>query len=161
MANFDFSPFYRSTIGFDRMAQLLENAQSVKDVEKSYPPYDIEAVGEDHYRVTIAAAGFAKSDLVVEVRENTLHVSGMKTGDRADAQYLHRGIGQRNFNQQFRIADYVKMENAWLDNGLLTIDLVRELPEAMKPRTIVITSGAPTEVISKAKKLLGSDKKAA
>lgn len=161
MANFDFTPFYRSTIGFDRMAQLLENAQSVKDVEKSYPPYDIETAGEDHYRVTIAVAGFTKSDLIVEVRENTLHVSGKKTDERVGAQYLHRGIGPRTFSRQFRIADHVKMENAWLENGLLTIDLVRELPEAMKPRTIVITSGAPAEIISKAKKLLGGDKKVA
>ncbi|HEX9875917.1 MAG TPA: Hsp20 family protein [Gammaproteobacteria bacterium] len=161
MTNFDFSPFYRSTIGFDRMAQLLENAQSVKDVEKSYPPYDIEAVGKDHYRVTIAAAGFAKSDLIVEVRENTLHVSGKKTDERDDAQYLYRGIGQRAFDRQFRIADHVKMENAWLENGLLTMDLVRELPESMKPRTIAIASGAPTEIMSKEKTQLGGDKKAA
>jgi len=161
MVTYDFSPFYRSTIGFDRMAQLLENMQRVSDADNGYPPYNIEAVGEDHYRVTIAVAGFAESEINIEVRENTLQVSGKKSDEGEGLHYLHKGIAGRSFSKQFRLADHVKVENAWLDNGLLTVDLVRELPEAMRPRTIAIKSGAPEEIISKAKKLLGGDKKAA
>ena len=161
MMSYDFSPFYRSTIGFDRMARLLENASRVADVDNSYPPFNIEAVGEDHYRVTIAVAGFAEEDLSIEVRESTLFVTGGKDDNGDEAQYLHRGIAGRQFSKQFRLADHVKVENAWLDNGLLTIDLVREVPEAMKPKNIAIKSGAPEAFMSKAKKLLGNEKKAA
>lgn len=161
MVTFDFSPFYRSTIGFDRMAQFLENAARVAEVDNGYPPYNIESVGEDRYRVTIAVAGFDKNELEIEVHENVLYVSGHRKDETGDRQFLHRGIAGRDFRRQFRLADYVRVEDAALDNGLLTIDLVRELPEAMKPRTVPITSGAPKSIVSKAKKMLGSEKKAA
>jgi molecular chaperone IbpA len=161
MVTFDFSPFYRSTIGFDRMAQFLENASRVHDVDNGYPPYNIESVGEDHYRVTIAVAGFTQDELEIEVRENVLYVSGHKADETDNRQYLHRGIAGRAFKRQFRLADHVKVEDAALDNGLLTVDLVREVPEAMKPRTIPISAGAPKDIVSKAKKLLGGDKDAA
>jgi len=161
MMTFDFSPFYRSTIGFDRMAQFLENAARVPEFESGYPPYNIESVGEDHYRVTIAVAGFAQDDLDIEVRENVLYVSGRKKEESEERHYLHQGIAGRAFQRQFRLADHVKVEGAALDNGLLTVDLVREVPEAMKPRTIAISSGAPKDIVSKAKKLLGNDKAAA
>ena len=161
MVTFDFSPFYRSTIGFDRMAQLLENAARLPEVDNGYPPYNIEAVGEDRYRVTLAVAGFSLDELNIEVRESALHISGQKQEIPAETQYLHRGIAGRSFTRHFRLADHVRVENAWLDNGLLTIDLVREVPEEMKPRTIAITTSAPREIGSKAKKLLGGDKRAA
>lgn len=161
MVTFDFSPFYRSTIGFDRMAQLLENAARVAEIDSGYPPYNIEAAGEDHYRVTVAVAGFAEDELEVQVRENTLYVAGEKKDEANGAQYLHRGIAGRSFRKQFRLADHVRVEDAWLDNGLLTIELVRELPEAMKPRRIEITAGAPRGLVSRARKLLGSEAKAA
>ena len=163
MMTYDFSPFYRSAIGFDRMAQLLEKMQRASDVDNGYPPYNIEVAGEDQYRVTVAVAGFEASELDIEVRENTLHISGQKAGEGKDdsAQYLHRGIASRSFSKQFRLADHVKVENAWLDNGLLTVDLVREVPEEMKPKHIAIKGGAPVDIISRAKKLLNSDKEAA
>ena len=163
MMTYDFSPFYRSTIGFDRMAQLLEKMQRASDVDNGYPPYNIESAGEDHYRVTVAVAGFASSELDIEVRENTLHISGQKTRDGKNngGQYLHQGIASRSFGKEFRLADHVKVENAWLDNGLLTVDLVRKVPEEMKPKQIAINGGAPVDLISRAEKLLGSDQEAA
>ena len=161
MMTYDFSPFYRSTIGFDRMAQFLENAARVPDIDNVYPPYNIEAVGEDHYRVTIAVAGFKPDDLDIEVRENVLYVSGQKKEEAGDTQFLHRGIAGRAFQRQFRLADHVKVEDAALDNGLLTVDLVREVPEAMKPRTIPISTGLPKDIASKSKKLLGGKQEAA
>ncbi len=161
MVTFDFSPFYRSTIGFDRMARLLENASRLSEVDNGYPPYNIEAAGEDRYRVTLAVAGFSLDELTVEMRENALYVSGQKQEEGDSARYLHRGIAGRSFGKSFRLADHVRVENAWLDNGLLTIDLVREVPEEMKPRRISIETGAPQSLVSRAKKLLGSDRNAA
>jgi molecular chaperone IbpA len=161
MMTFDFSPFYRSTIGFDRMAQFLENASRASEIDNGYPPFNIESVGDDHYRVTIAVAGFTQDELEIEVRENVLHVSGRKDDEPQDRQYLHRGIAGRAFQRQFRLADHVKVEDAALDNGLLTVDLVREILEALKPRTIPISTGAPKTIVSKAKKLLGGDQEAA
>lgn len=160
MMTFDFSPFYRSTIGFDRMARMLENTSRISEIDNGYPPYNIEANGEDHYRVTIAVAGFSEDDLSVEVRENSLYVAGQREDNEA-TKFLHQGIAGRAFKRQFRLADHVKVENAWLDNGLLTVDLVRELPEAMKPRSISITNGAPKNIVDKAKKLLSTEKEAA
>ena len=161
MVTFDFSPFYRSTIGFDRMAQFLENAARGPELDNGYPPFNIESIGEDHYRVTIAVAGFTQDDLEIEVRENVLYISGNRKDETEDRQFLHRGIAGRAFKRQFRLADHVKVESAALDNGLLTVDLVREVPEAMKPRTIPITTGAPKSIVAKAKKLLGNDQEAA
>ncbi|MDX1483618.1 MAG: Hsp20 family protein [Alphaproteobacteria bacterium] len=161
MVGFDFSPFYRTTVGFDRMARALESAAGLRNIDDGFPPYDIEAVGEDHYRLTFAIAGFTEDDLDIEVKENTLFVSGERKNTDADTQYLHHGIAGRSFKRQFRLADYVQVENAWLKNGLLTIDLVREVPEEKKPRTIQISSGSPTELKSKAKNLIGGKEKAA
>lgn len=157
MVGFDFSPFYRTTVGFDRMARALENA-AARTAEDGFPPYDIEAVGEDHYRLTFAVAGFTQDDLSIEVRENELHVSGERKKPDAESSYLHRGIAGRSFRKQLRLADHVQVENAWLENGLLIIDLVREIPEAMKPRTIEISSGGPKEIKSKVKNLIGGQK---
>ena len=161
MVTFDFSPFYRSTIGFDRMARLLENSARLAEIDNGYPPFNIEAVGEDRYRVTLAVAGFSLDELDVAVRDNALRISGKHREEAEGVQYLHRGIAGRSFDKTFRLADHVKVENAWLDNGLLTIDLVREVPEEMKPRSIAINAGAPEGFVSRAKKLLGNEKHAA
>lgn len=162
MMTFDLSPFYHSTIGFDRVARLLDAASRMSEMDSGYPPYNIEAVGEDHYRVTIAVAGFAADDLDVQVQDNTLVLSGSRKDEDEDVAYLHRGIAGRAFKKQFRLADHVRVDGAWLNNGLLTVDLVRELPESMKPRRIEISRGAPVELFAKAKRLIGSgDKKAA
>jgi molecular chaperone IbpA len=158
MVGFDFSPFYRTTVGFDQMARALENVAAHRTAEDGFPPYDIEAVGEDHYRLTFAVAGFTRDDLSIEVKENELHVSGARKDPESETAFLHRGIAGRSFRKQLRLADHVQVENAWLENGLLIIDLVRELPEAMKPRTIAISSGEPKEIKSKVKSLLGSHK---
>lgn len=161
MVTFDFSPFYRSTIGFDRMARLLENSARLTDIDNGFPPFNIEASGEDRYRVTLAVAGFSLDELDVAVQENALRISGQKREETEGVQYLHRGIAGRSFDKTFRLADHVKVDSAWLDNGLLTIDLVREVPEEMKPRSIAINAGAPQGVVSRAKKLLGNEKHAA
>ena len=160
MRTLDLSPFYRSTVGFDRMAQLLHTLSPASEADNGYPPYNIETVGEDRYRITIAVAGFGESDLEVEVRENSMYVAGQRSDDE-EITYLHRGIATRSFKRQFRLADHVKVENVWLDKGLLTIDLVRELPAAMTPRSIAITGGTPNTIADKAEKVLGVVKEAA
>jgi molecular chaperone IbpA len=154
MFAFDFSPLFRSTVGFDRLAQIAEQVSRVDDSAVSYPPYNIEKADEDSYRVTLAVAGFADSELAVEVKENALIIAGRKpekseSGDR----YLRRGIAARDFVRRFEIADHVRVVGATLESGLLHVDLVRELPEAMKPRRIAITKGNPG-LIDKAKKLI-------
>lgn len=141
MRNFDFAPLYRSSIGFDRMANLLDNMTRAEQNQPSYPPYNIELTGEDQYRISMAVAGFDQSELNIEVDQNKLTVSGNKAEDKTERQYLHQGIAARNFERRFQLADHVRVENAKLENGLLHVDLVRELPEAMKPRTIQINSG--------------------
>lgn len=141
MRNLDFSPLYRSSIGFDRMANLLDNLTHTEQNQPSYPPYNIELTGEDQYRITMAVAGFDQSEMTIEVDQNKLTVSGNKVADKKQRQYLHQGIAARNFERRFQLADHVRVENASVQNGLLHIDLVRELPEAMKPRTIEISSG--------------------
>lgn len=134
---FDLSPLYRSTVGFDRLAQLLDTAGSFE--VPTYPPYNIERVSDDEYRVTMAVAGFGQDDIAIEVKQNTLTVSGKKTEKtESTAEFLHQGIAQRAFERRFQLADYVQVEGAELDNGLLHISLKREIPEAMKPRTIAI-----------------------
>lgn len=136
--NFDFTPFRRSTVGFDRLFDLLENATRIEPVE-NYPPFDLERLGEDRYRITMAVAGFGQDELDLNVKEGMLTVAGRK-GDEADGErhYLHRGIGQRGFERRFQLADFVQVKGADLRDGLLTIDLVREVPEAMRPRKIEI-----------------------
>jgi molecular chaperone IbpA len=139
----DFGPYFRSTVGFDRMFDMLENLPSVND--DNYPPYNIEKTGDDAYRIVIAVAGFTPDELSITTRESQLLVVG-KHVDDGKAQYLHRGIGARAFQRQFSLADYVQVTGAHVDNGLLVIELKREVPEALKPRTIAIASTKPTAI---------------
>jgi molecular chaperone IbpA len=136
--NFDFAPFYRSSIGFDRVFDLLENANRGQMVD-NWPPYDIAKTGDDSYRITMAVAGFSQDELAISTQPNLLVVTGEKTAD-AGGEYLHRGIASRSFSRRFELADHVKVARANLVNGLLTIDLQREIPEEMKPRRIEIRS---------------------
>jgi molecular chaperone IbpA len=142
MTTFDFSPLYRSAVGFDNLASLLDNISSTERTASTYPPYNIELVKEDAYRITMAVAGFNDDDITVEVENNTLTVSSNR--EEADEEtrrnYLHRGIAERNFKRQFKLAEHIKVTGASMVNGLLHIDLVREIPEAMKPRQIAINA---------------------
>lgn len=142
MRTFDFSPLYRSAIGFDRVASLLDSLSRTEQSQPSYPPYNIELTGEDHYRISMAVAGFDRSELNIEVNQNNLTVSGNTQADKQERTYLHQGIAARNFERRFQLADHVRVQAASFENGLLHIDLVREVPEAIKPRTIEIA--APT-----------------
>jgi molecular chaperone IbpA len=135
---FDFTPLYRSSIGFDRVLDALEAASRVESIDK-WPPYNIAKIGEDDYRITMAVAGFTQDDVTATQERNVLVVSGEKTGEEK-GQYLHRGINGRAFRRRFELADHLKVSDASLVNGLLTIELKRELPEQMKPRKIAITS---------------------
>jgi len=133
---YDFSPLFRSSVGFDRVFDLLENAARVQTLD-NWPPYDIERAGEDQYRITMAVAGFAPGELNLTTQPNLLVVSGQKRGEE-DARYLHRGIAIPSFERRFELADHVQVKDARLENGLLTIELVREVPEAMRPRRIEV-----------------------
>jgi molecular chaperone IbpA len=149
MRTFDLSPLYRSTVGFDRLFSMLDQAPSFEGGGSPYPPYNIERTGENAYRVTIAVAGFAESDLSIEAKENTLTVKGEKRAktDGEKAEVLYQGIAARAFERVFRLADFVEVKAAALQNGLLHIDLVREIPEAMKPRTIRINGTGNGKVV--------------
>lgn len=138
MRNFDLTPLYRSAIGFDRMASLLDSVNRSEQTQQTYPPYNIEVTGDDNYRITMAISGFNEADLTLEVKPNLLTVSGKKEAEKEERKFLHQGIAARNFERRFQIADYVRVESAQLEDGLLHIDLVREIPEAMKPRTIPV-----------------------
>src|SRR6476620_10703108 len=141
MERFDFSPLFRSTIGFDRLTRLVDAATRVDNTAVAYPPYNIERTGEDAYRLTMAVAGFSSSELNITVQENTLLVTGKaQKNDDNGGDYLHRGIAQRAFERRFSLADHMKVSGANLDNGMLNVDVVREVPEAAKPRTIKIGS---------------------
>jgi molecular chaperone IbpA len=141
MDRFDFSPLYRSTIGFDRLTRLVDAATRVDSTAVAYPPYNIERTGEDAYRLTMAVAGFSPAELDITVQENTLLVTGKAQKEDDDTGgYLHRGIARRAFERRFSLADHMKVMGASLDNGLLHVDVVREVPEAAKPRTIKIGS---------------------
>jgi molecular chaperone IbpA len=143
---FDFTPLYRSSVGFDRLARMLDDAASFE--APAYPPYNIERVGEDEYRITIAIAGFGASDINLEVKGNALTVSGKKADKpEVKTEYLHQGIAGRNFERRFQLADHVEVTGADLDNGLLHIALKRAVPEALKPRTIAIRSGNEQKTI--------------
>ena len=137
MTTFDFSPLYRNSVGFDRLASMLSTA-SRQEQGNGYPPYNIRTMGEDHYQITMAIAGFAEEDLNIITEQNRLVVTGKRENEAEAGEYLHRGIATRSFERRFNLADHVKVINASLENGLLHIDLERELPEAMKPRTIKI-----------------------
>jgi molecular chaperone IbpA len=140
MRTFDLTPLYRSAIGFDRLAQLLNDAQR-NDATPSYPPYNIELVSEDNYRIVMALAGFNRDEIDITFERDSLHVVGRKQRDSAERTYLHRGIAARDFEQRFQLANHVKVTGASFDNGMLNIELVREVPEALKPRKIVINGG--------------------
>src|SRR5579864_969663 len=136
MDRFDFSPLFRSTIGFDRMARLVDAATRVDSTAPAYPPYNIEKTGEDSYRLTMAVAGFSHDDIDITVHEGTLTVVGKGRKDEDGGRYLHRGIARRAFERRFSLADHLKVVGASLDNGMLSVDVVREVPKAAKPRTI-------------------------
>ena len=146
MRTIDFTPVFRSTVGFDRMARLVDAALSGHEASgaPSFPPYNIERLGEDNYRISMAVAGFGEQDIDVTVRENTLYITG-KVEKPADdkAEFLYRGIAERAFERRFQLADFIKVKGAALENGLLHVELVREVPEEAKPRKIAIGNGAP------------------
>ncbi len=151
MRTFDLSPLYRSTIGFDRLFSMLDQVGGA-EATSTYPPYNIERTGEDSYRITIAVAGFTEADLSIETKESTLSVRGEKK-DRAEdkkGELLFQGIAARSFERRFQLADHVEVKGALLENGLLHVDLVREIPEAMKPRQIPIGGGKPKVIDAKA-----------
>src|SRR4026209_477033 len=142
MRTFDLSPLYRSTVGFDRLFSVLDSLTTADSGAQTYPPYNIERTGENAYRVTMAVAGFGEDDISIETKENTLTVKGEKKAEAAkDNEFLYRGIAPRSFERRFHLADHVEVKGATLENGLLHVDLVREIPEAMKPRTIAIGKG--------------------
>jgi len=148
MDRFDFSPLFRSTIGFDRLTRMVDAASRVDGAALSYPPYNIETTGEDSYRLTMAVAGFAPDEVEVTVHENSLLVTGKAKKEEDDGRYLHRGIARRAFERRFSLADHIKVVGGSLDHGMLHVDLVREVPEAAKPRKIEIT-GQPQAVEQK------------
>ena len=151
MRTFDLAPLYRSTVGFDRLFSMLDGA-GFDSAAPSYPPYNIERTGENAYRISIAVAGFADTDLTIEAKENTLTVRGEKQ-EKAEKQgeVLYQGIAARAFERRFQLADYVQVSGAKLENGLLHVDLVREIPEAKKPRQIPIGNGKPKAEVLEAK----------
>ena len=148
MRQFDFAPLYRSTVGFDRLAQLLDSVGGFE--ADSYPPYNIERLGDNEYRITMAVAGFAKDEFKIEAKESALLVSGAKKPDAKERTFMHRGIAARSFERRFQLADHVEVKGAELKDGLLHIDLVRNLPERMKPRTISIVSDTDAKQIEAA-----------
>lgn len=154
MTTYDFAPLFRSTIGFDRLAHLVEDAMRRDETGPAFPPYNIVKTGENSYRITLAVAGYSESDLSVESKENTLTVTGGRKPADEGVSFLHRGIAEGSFKRTFQLADYVRVANALYENGLLHIELVREIPEAMKPRRIEINSSPMAKVASKAKKMI-------
>lgn len=146
MTSFDFSPLFRSTIGFDRLTRLMDTAGQI-DSGSAYPPYNIEATGENAYRLTMAVAGFGSDDLEITAKEGALVVTGKAQKDEEGKQYLHRGIARRAFERRFQLADHIRVAGASLDNGLLHVDLVREVPEALKPRKVEIATGTKPQVL--------------
>jgi molecular chaperone IbpA len=139
MRTYDFSPFFRSTIGFDRLFDLAETVQ--RAAEENYPPYNIERLAEDRYQIALALAGFSPDEVSITAEQNVLTIEGNKT-DNSEREYIYRGISTRHFKRQFSLADYVQVKSASFDNGLLCIELAREVPEAMKPRRIAIKDAA-------------------
>lgn len=140
MRTLDFSPLYRTTVGFDHLSSLLD-AVNRSDAGNGYPPYNIELLDQDEYRITMAVAGFVQDELDIQTEKQTLTVKGAKQGDDVERNYLHQGIAARNFERRFQLADHVQVTGARLENGMLHIDLVREIPEAEKPRSIPIEGG--------------------
>jgi molecular chaperone IbpA len=152
MRSFDFAPFYRSTVGFDRLFTMLDQVGGVEGSVPTYPPYNIERSAENAYRISIAVAGFTDADLSIEARENTLRIRGEQSNDgERSGDLLYQGIAARNFERSFQLADHVQVKGASLENGLLHVELVREIPEAMKPRAIPIASSGKLLEVKPAK----------
>jgi molecular chaperone IbpA len=141
MRAYDLSPLFRSAIGFDRLANTLETIHN-SNVSGGYPPYNIELVDEDHYTITMAVAGFTTEDLEIEVRQNMLHVAGQRQEESSDRTFLHRGIANRSFERNFQLADHIRVDSATIQDGMLEVKLIREIPEEMKPRRIEIQKRA-------------------
>ena len=159
MRTYNLSPMFRHSVGFDRMQRLVDAASTKSEV--SYPPYNIETDGEDAYRVTVAVAGFDKKDLDVSLKDDTLSITGKKEDEVEGVSYLHRGIAGRSFQLKFNLADHIKVLNADLENGVLAVDLEREVPEAHKPRQIEIKTHPVKSLTEKAKKMVTGEDKAA
>ena len=151
MRTFDLAPLYRSTVGFDRLFSLLDQVSGFDGAAPSYPPYNIERTGENAYRITVAVAGFTEPELSIEVKEGTLTIRGEKKAKDSEksSEVLYQGIAARAFERRFQLADHVEVRGAALENGLLHVDLVREIPEAMKPRTIQIGNGSAKVIDAK------------
>jgi len=149
MNTFDFSPLFRSTIGFDRLTRLIDAAARMDNSALAYPPYNIEKTGEDAYRLTMAVAGFSQDEIDVTVHENSLLVTGKAKKEDENGRYLHRGIARRTFERRFSLADHIKVVGASLVNGMLHVDLVHEVPEEAKPRKIAIGTVGPQMVEQK------------
>ena len=143
----DFAPLYRATVGFDRIADLMDRVLTTEVAQPTYPPYNIEKTAEDAYRISIAVAGFTPEELSVEVRDGSLFVSARKPTEETERSYLHRGIATRAFERRFALADHVRVAGAVHEHGMLHVDLVRETPEALKPRRIEISRSAATPVL--------------
>jgi len=151
MRTYDFSPLYRSTVGFDRLANIMDQVLSSEVSSQSYPPYNIEKTGDDAYRISVAVAGFGDDELTIEAKDGQLVISGKKAADEGEAPtYLHQGIAFRAFERRFQLADHVRATGAVTENGLLHVDLVREVPDALKPRQIEING--PKAIEGKANK---------
>ena len=148
MRNFDLTPYRRSTIGFDRLFDMLE--ASARQTGDNYPPFNLERTAEDQYRITLAVAGFRRDEIEIVAQQNLLTVKGKKDKDGDQSAFLHLGIATRGFERRFELADFIRVDDARLNDGLLTIDLIREVPEAMKPKTVAIKTGAPLAAIDTA-----------
>jgi len=147
MQSIDFTPLYRSTVGFDRLFNLLDSVAGFDESVPAYPPYNIERLGENEYRITMAVAGFGQDEINVEVKEQGLTVTGAKQAEEKERQFLHRGIAARSFERRFQLADHVEVKGADLKDGLLHVDLVRNVPERLKPRTIAIGNGSQAKQV--------------
>jgi len=143
MRTVDFAPLYRATVGFDRIADLMDRVLATDVTQPTYPPYNIEKTADDAYRISVAVAGFAPDELSVEVKDGTLQITARKAAEAEDKTYLHRGIATRAFDRRFALADHVRVTGALHENGMLHVDLLREVPEALKPRRIAITAVTP------------------
>lgn len=145
MRAFDLTPLYRATVGFDQIADLMDRALASDVGQNTYPPYNIEKTDDDAWRISIAVAGFSENDLAIELKDRALHVTGRRASDDSARNYLHRGIATRAFERRFHLADHVRVTGASHENGMLHIDLMREVPEALKPRRIEIASQGKTD----------------
>ena len=150
MRPIDFAPLYRSTVGFDRLFNLLDSVSGFDQGPTAYPPYNIERLGENEYQITMAVAGFGQDEIKVEVKEQTLNISGEKKAEEKEREFLHRGIAARSFERRFQLADHMEVKGADLKDGLLHVSLVRNVPDRLKPRTIAIGNGSATKQVEAA-----------